>query len=62
MDSVASSAPAVASEVKLDLIATRRTKTFNLATYKYHSLGDYVEHIKQYGTTDSYSTERVRPI
>ena len=32
---------------------------FNLDTYKYHSLGDYVEHIKRYGTTDSYSTEAV---
>ena len=42
--------------------STRRAKTFNLDTYKYHSLGDYVEHIRQYGTTDSYSTEPVSPV
>lgn len=34
-------------------------KSFNLATYKVHSLGDYVETIRMYGTTDSYSTEPV---
>lgn len=31
----------------------------NLDTYKVHSLGDYVEAIQQYGTTDSYTTELV---
>jgi hypothetical protein len=36
-----------------------RTKTFNLQTYKYHALGDYVDTIRRYGTTDSYSTEVV---
>lgn len=39
--------------------ATRRNKTFNLSTYKLHSFGDYVATIRQYGTTDSYSTEPV---
>ena len=34
----------------------RRHKTFNLWTYKFHSLRDYVSTIKQYGTTDSYTT------
>lgn len=38
----------------------RRSKKFNLNTYKTHSLGDYVETIRQYGTTDSYSTETVK--
>lgn len=38
----------------------RRRKTMNLNTYKVHSLGDYVEAIRRYGTTDSFSTERVR--
>lgn len=38
----------------------RQYKTLNLNTYKDHSLGDYVETIRQYGTTDSYSTELVR--
>ena len=39
--------------------AGRRKKTFNLNTYKAHALGDYVETIRRYGTTDSYSTEPV---
>ncbi|KAG6905263.1 hypothetical protein DXG01_003803 [Tephrocybe rancida] len=36
---------------------TKRKKTFNLSTYKFHALGDYPAMIKQYGTCDSYSTE-----
>jgi hypothetical protein len=39
--------------------AGRRKKTFNLNTYKAHALRDYVETIRRYGTTDSYSTEPV---
>ncbi|KAH7917181.1 hypothetical protein BV22DRAFT_1052620, partial [Leucogyrophana mollusca] len=35
----------------------RRRKTFNLQTYKLHSLGDYSSSIRKFGTTDSYSTE-----
>jgi hypothetical protein len=35
--------------------STRKPKQVNLKTYKYHSLGDYVETIRQFGTTDSYS-------
>ena len=31
----------------------------NLETYKFHSLGDYVEAIRYGGTTDSYTTEVV---
>ncbi|KAG6906039.1 hypothetical protein DXG01_016189 [Tephrocybe rancida] len=37
--------------------ALRKEKTFNLNTYKIHSMGDYVSAIKTFGTTDSYSTE-----
>lgn len=37
----------------------RQLKTLNLNTYKFHSLGDYVSMIKQYGTTDSYTTALV---
>lgn len=37
----------------------RKPKTFNLNTYKGHSLGDYPDTIRKYGTTDSYSTEPV---
>jgi len=60
LDSPALHLPAAASRAETDVTTSRRTKTFNLDTYKYHSLGDYAEHIRQYGTTDSYSTEPVR--
>ncbi|KIK32395.1 hypothetical protein CY34DRAFT_101573 [Suillus luteus UH-Slu-Lm8-n1] len=36
---------------------SRRMKTFNLQTYKLHALGDYSTSIRNFGTTDSYSTE-----
>jgi hypothetical protein len=34
-------------------------KTFNLLTSKFHALGDYVNTIKMFGTTDSFSTQIV---
>ena len=37
----------------------RRTKQFNMNTYKHHALGDYVKSIHAYGTCYSYSTELV---
>jgi hypothetical protein len=37
----------------------RRKKSFNIQTYKFHVLGDYVASIRLFGTTDSYSTEPV---
>ena len=37
----------------------RKPKTFNMNTIKLHSLGDYVSHIRAYGTTDSYDTSIV---
>jgi len=37
----------------------RRSKTFNLNTFKGHSLGDYGNIIRTYGSSDSYSTEPV---
>jgi hypothetical protein len=33
---------------------------FNLETYKIHALGDYVDHIEQFGPTDCFSTQQVR--
>jgi hypothetical protein len=39
--------------------SARKPKQLNLRTYKYHSLGDYVETIRRFGTTDSYSTQPV---
>lgn len=38
----------------------QQVRSLNLETYKFHSLGDYVETIRQYGTTDSYNSETVR--
>lgn len=38
----------------------RKPKSFNLETYKIHSLGDYVRSIIAFGTTDSYSSQSVR--
>jgi hypothetical protein len=38
---------------------TRRKKTLNINTYKFHVLGDYVTSIRHFGTMDSYSTEPV---
>ena len=36
-----------------------REKQFSLQSYKYHVLGDYGDMIRQYGTSDSFSTEPV---
>jgi hypothetical protein len=37
-----------------------KTKGFNLNTYKLHALGDYPQTIRERGTTDNYTTQRVR--
>jgi len=37
----------------------RQTKEFSLKTYKFHLLGDYCNTIRQFGMTDSYSTQPV---
>lgn len=39
--------------------ARSKVKLLNLLTYKFHALGDYVQTIKLFGTTDSYSTQVV---
>ncbi|RDB16223.1 hypothetical protein Hypma_003115 [Hypsizygus marmoreus] len=36
---------------------SRKLKTLNLLTYKFHALGDYVQMIRQFGGTDSFSTQ-----
>ncbi|KAK0496703.1 hypothetical protein EDD18DRAFT_1073804 [Armillaria luteobubalina] len=38
---------------------SKMKKKFNLSTYKLHAMGDYPWTIWQFGTTDSYSTQRV---
>jgi hypothetical protein len=37
----------------------RKPKFLSLNTYTYHALGDYAATIRQFGTTDSYSTQPV---
>ena len=37
-----------------------RVKKFNLNTYKYHRLGDYVRTIRKFGTTDNFTSQTVR--
>jgi hypothetical protein len=39
-----------------------RVKKFNLNTYKFHAMGDYVQTIKLFGTTDSFTTQIVSTI
>jgi hypothetical protein len=36
-----------------------QSKTFNLRTYKIHALGDYPNTIRERGTTDNYTSQRV---
>ena len=38
---------------------SKQAKTLNLATYKWHALGDYVSTIRLFGPTDNYSTQVV---
>ena len=44
---------------KISATSTAQPKTFNLATYKLHALGDYVHSIHLFGTMDSYTTQLV---
>ncbi|KAJ7668960.1 hypothetical protein B0H17DRAFT_904270, partial [Mycena rosella] len=41
--------------------SAKERKAWNLCTYKWHSMGDYPDAIVDFGTTDSYSTQIVRP-
>jgi hypothetical protein len=36
---------------------SRKVKRFNLNTYKFHAMGDYVQSIWLFGTTDSFTTQ-----
>jgi hypothetical protein len=47
------------SAMHSESLYTQKPKVLNLNTYKFHSLGDYPDIIKQYGTMDSYSTQLV---
>jgi hypothetical protein len=37
-----------------------KPKKFNLGTYKFHAMGDYVRTIRIFGTTDSFTTQIIR--
>jgi hypothetical protein len=68
VESTAKSKTAKGKEKEVEPIAksnsksSRQPKCINLNTYKLHSLGDYANTIRQYGTTDSYSTQLVRGV
>lgn len=34
-------------------------RSFNLTTYKFHALGDYVDAIRMFGTSDGFTTQTV---
>ncbi|KAF9455659.1 hypothetical protein BDZ94DRAFT_1139764, partial [Collybia nuda] len=42
-----------------EALSFSKKKSLNLFTYKFHALGDYVQTIRLFGTTDSYSTQIV---
>lgn len=39
-----------------------KIKMFNLSTYKFHAMGDYVTSIRLFGTADSFTTQIVRTV
>jgi hypothetical protein len=45
---------------KKTAVPGRKERSFNLSTYKLHSLGDYVAYIRLFGPSDGWSTLRVR--
>jgi hypothetical protein len=38
----------------------RKGKKFNMNTYKFHAMGDYVHSIRHFGTVDSFTSQIVR--
>ena len=52
----------VASSQPNDPHSGRMRRPLNLNTIKIHALGDYVEHIRLFGTVDSTSTQLVRSL
>ena len=42
-----------------DTASSKKSKTLNLFTYKWHALGDYVHAIRLFGATDGFSTQVV---
>ena len=52
---------AVAAPPSIQSTATSisKEKKFNMNTYKFHALGDYVASIKLFGTPDSYTSQHV---
>lgn len=53
-DQASNRGPSSASET-----SSRKIKTLNLFTPKFHFLGDYVSTIRMFGCTDSFSTQTV---
>lgn len=57
--SASASTSTAAAAASTATTSARKAKKFNLNIYKFHSLGDYVNTIREFGTTDSYSTQIV---
>jgi hypothetical protein len=55
----AAKAKSKGNSASVPMASTRKRCELNLNTPKFHSLGDYVAIISQYGTTDSFSTQTV---
>ena len=55
-DQAATANPNPKGKEKVDQMKLRY---LNLSTYKLHALGDYVQSIRQFGTTDNYTTQVV---
>ncbi|KZV89952.1 hypothetical protein EXIGLDRAFT_771236 [Exidia glandulosa HHB12029] len=53
----AARAAAQGVEANISIVTGQRPKTFNLDTFKFHSLGDYPALVPEIGTTDSITTQ-----
>lgn len=60
-ESVSRDGPSNIDTSKRKTVASKlpKVKVLNLATYKFHVLGDYVQAIRRFGTTDSFSMQIV---
>ena len=54
--------PATPSQPPTSAKLQPKTVSFNMSTYKMHSLGDYAATVTMFGPTDSYSTQTVIPL
>ena len=55
----AKKATPTSQQPKVPDVNVHKGSGFNLKTYKIHALGDYADHIEQFGPTDCFSTQQV---